>query len=709
MPAVKLPSEIQPSYIQGGWDLDHLSAVPIMTGNSTPSGTASSSSNYSTSQPFWGFNNTNDTWTANGTTGWLKYDFGSGVTKTITKYSVSQGAFSGRAPYSWTFEGSNDDSNWTVLHTVTNDNSWSNYQTKNYTCSLSGAYRYYRINITLSGGASGLCEINKLGLYEAVTEFYDRSANGNTLTNNNAVSFREGFRQDCSAYLNSANSNYLSITHAAQTGLAISGSFSIFLRIKWDSIPNTHGVIGKGYGTFSGNNKGYSLYMTSGGSLIGSVGADLITSSTTFVAGRKYDILWVFDQTAGTTSIYVDGILDKSASHAVTLANAQAEFRIGNVDGISNYVNGQIEAAYVWNTALTKSEAMSMSTISDIFGRDTGGEEHLRSSASLNVKMAQSFNPRTTGYFDSVILNAYKNNSPTGNVWVTIETDSGGAPSGVAVATSELVDVSLISTSATYPDLVFRFSTPPQLTGGTTYWIVIQGDYSVSSTVGLRFARSSGGAGNYTGGAAYTYNGTSWSAISTDDFKFRLGRIVGTLIDSHFIEAGTNDGGELYSNGNIVAYAQNIKFTTAKSIKGVAFWLGLYGNPSGTLTAKLYSNSGGAPGTLLATSASFNRNIGWKTSSPSTYANGGLWYLEFANAYTLSANTEYFLVIEASAGGSGSDYNRPAFTSGSGYTSTYDQQKYLSGAWSTYSAGYDLQFALFEDTAQAAGNFFAFF
>lgn len=537
----------------------------------------------------------------------------------------------------------------------------------------------------------------------------DSSGNSNTFTDNNTVTYRDGFLQNYSAYFNSASSEYLSILDASQTGLdpydSATGKYTIFCRMKPYSLSAMCF-----YSKYIDGSRGFILLINTSGGIDVYINSGTLTASspTGIISAETWnDVAVVMDSVNDKIYYYVNGFLMGSSSWTGTfLAGCTAENIIGayKVVSTSSHWNGQIESLACWADALTAAEINSLSGMRDVFGLDTGGEEHLRSSASLNVKMAQSFDPKTTGYFEQVIFSALKNNSPTGNMWVTIETDSGGAPSGVAVATSEYVDVSILSTSVNYPEIAFRFLTPPQLTAGTTYWIVIQGDYTVSSTVGIRFQRSSGGAGNYTDGGAYTYNGTSWSAISTNDFKFRLTRVMGTFIDSHFTEAGTNDYGEFDSDNNNQRYAQNIKFTSDKTIKGIAVWMTMFGSPSGTAVMKIYSNSGGSPNTLLGTATAYNRNKGYKTGTPGTRANGGLWYFEFSSSVTLSANTEYWISIESSSGGSGANYHGLYFTSGSGYTATYDMLKYNSGAWSTYSAGYDMQFALFGEIASSVQN-----
>jgi len=109
-------------------------------------------------------------------TGWVGQDFGSGVTKTINSYRIitSYGTTGGYYPKNWTFDGSNDGTNWTTLDTQTNQTSWttpttSNYATawNEYTFSNNTAYRYYRINVTANGGHGTYLIFSELELFEA--------------------------------------------------------------------------------------------------------------------------------------------------------------------------------------------------------------------------------------------------------------------------------------------------------------------------------------------------------------------------------------------------------------------------------------------------------------------------------------------------------------------------------------------------------------
>jgi NedA-like, galactose-binding domain len=101
--------------------------------------------------------NDDDTGTIWGTsagvqTGWWKYDFGSGITKIISKYTITANT-ADRDPQDWTFEGSNDDSNWDVLDTKTSE-VFSSGQKRTFDISNGTAYRYYRFDITSSSGGN---------------------------------------------------------------------------------------------------------------------------------------------------------------------------------------------------------------------------------------------------------------------------------------------------------------------------------------------------------------------------------------------------------------------------------------------------------------------------------------------------------------------------------------------------------------------------
>jgi len=145
----------------------------------TGSGTATSSSNYSGNTPAKAFDNvihSNNTWSSDsvpstGSPQWLKYDFGSGNTKTIKRYTLSNAESypynRTRAPKDWTFEGSNDGTNWTVLDTRSGI-TWNCDQcTQMFDFTNSTAYRYYRIKVTANNGGPTFVEIAEMEIMSA--------------------------------------------------------------------------------------------------------------------------------------------------------------------------------------------------------------------------------------------------------------------------------------------------------------------------------------------------------------------------------------------------------------------------------------------------------------------------------------------------------------------------------------------------------------
>ncbi len=94
-------------------------------------------------------NFTGSKWLVAANTGWIKYDFGAGNGKAIDAYSITSGNDAAeRDPYNWTLEGSNDNTNWTVLDTR-EDETWASRLLTHYFGFLnSTAYRYIRLNIS---------------------------------------------------------------------------------------------------------------------------------------------------------------------------------------------------------------------------------------------------------------------------------------------------------------------------------------------------------------------------------------------------------------------------------------------------------------------------------------------------------------------------------------------------------------------------------
>lgn len=151
------------SFIQTAYADINTNLIPTMTSNTAPSGIASASGQYTSSYaPWYAFaynlpNGDQQTWATPGNTGWLQYQFP--VAHVVTKYDITnRDEVNTRSPTSWTFQGSNDGTNWTVLDTQTNITSWST--TRNVTMSFSFInsipYTHYRIQVQNSDAYIGI-------------------------------------------------------------------------------------------------------------------------------------------------------------------------------------------------------------------------------------------------------------------------------------------------------------------------------------------------------------------------------------------------------------------------------------------------------------------------------------------------------------------------------------------------------------------------
>ncbi|MDQ3245201.1 MAG: hypothetical protein M3P22_02580 [bacterium] len=154
---------------------------------------------------------------------------------------------------------------------------------------------------------------------------------------------------------------------------------------------------------------------------------------------------------------------------------------------------------------------------------------------------AQSFQVSSTDLVNKVELYLKKVSTP-GNLTVHIVTDNSGVPSTTELANGSL-SASLVSTS--YGWVSVPFSSNPQLTAGTTYWIVIDGGTSSSKYyyIGANangYANGTGKIGTYSG----TWNNTSPSGLD-GFFKLYLGGFTGLISG---ITVGSGGVGNTYAH-----------------------------------------------------------------------------------------------------------------------------------------------------------------
>lgn len=144
--------------------------VPLLTSNTSDSSiTISASSILSASQDAYKVfdNNTATYWATNNTvTGWLKFTFI--TSKKIKAYKITHTSAYGYTlgAKAWTFEGSNDNTNWITLDTRTAEPNFNPLDVRIYTITNPNNYLYYRWNISASAGVS----LVGTGEFELITD-----------------------------------------------------------------------------------------------------------------------------------------------------------------------------------------------------------------------------------------------------------------------------------------------------------------------------------------------------------------------------------------------------------------------------------------------------------------------------------------------------------------------------------------------------------
>jgi hypothetical protein len=146
---------------------------------------------------------------------------------------------------------------------------------------------------------------------------------------------------------------------------------------------------------------------------------------------------------------------------------------------------------------------------------NAGDSSHILRLNSNTEMAAQSFTTTVAlAELHEVALSVAKQGSPTGNLWVEIQADSAGEPSGTALATSTKKLASRAPGSFAFNPFVFTGDQRIALANSTVYWIVLKGDFAIDGTNYIIWGRVT--SGGYAGGTALHYNGSSWSGSGPD-------------------------------------------------------------------------------------------------------------------------------------------------------------------------------------------------
>ena len=212
-------------------------------------------------------------------------------------------------------------------------------------------------------------------------------------------------------------------------------------------------------------------------------------------------------------------------------ANFYYGIQVGD-GGLSMSNNASVVGNVFSNGSITGSNGASVSGSVVVAGGidtdpavewSTNNADYSFANASTNRDIGQSFVANETGSLPKVSVLLAKNGSPSSNLTVRVMTNSSGKPSNTTLASATIAP-SLVGTTASWIDVAF--SSPPNLTNGTTYWLVL--DYGSNSTSNYWKWRYDSAAGYTSGTGKYTSaccsGSPTWTDISSDlAFKIWIG------------------------------------------------------------------------------------------------------------------------------------------------------------------------------------------
>jgi hypothetical protein len=192
------------------------------------------------------------------------------------------------------------------------------------------------------------------------------TTNANDLSDNATVLSEAGV-QGNAASTTAANSEYLSITDANQTGLDFSGDHAWSFWVKFQSLDRIHMFFSKF--PSAADNRSYRAYYHATAPRIQFEVRDSSSNNTygyfTWSASVDtwYHIVGSWDWDTETVSIYIDAdkkTLTSSATDATGINNSTADFQMGAETFESLYLNGQLDIFEVYDRELTQAEVTTL-------------------------------------------------------------------------------------------------------------------------------------------------------------------------------------------------------------------------------------------------------------------------------------------------------------------------------------------------------------
>lgn len=172
-----------------------------------------------------------------------------------------------------------------------------------------------------------------------------------------------------STTLVSASTQFWSITNAAQTGLSITGNLTACGYYKFTTLGTNFDYVLMTKDLNTGNQSyDFEVYQTGGSDFLywessatgaGAVGLQVAWTPST---ATWYQLCAVYTASGGSVSFWVNGSQQGATQTGApaSIFNGNAPFRIGATSGGGAYLNGQVDDAMIWSSALTSGQISTL-------------------------------------------------------------------------------------------------------------------------------------------------------------------------------------------------------------------------------------------------------------------------------------------------------------------------------------------------------------
>ncbi len=160
--------------------------------------------------------------------------------------------------------------------------------------------------------------------------------------------------------LESTSSQFAGITDASQTGLDITGDMTVEAWVNPESFPTTTCVVVSKWNPSANCSYRFGINGSNALVVISDDGDALSVPqsvSETFTTGKWKHVAWIYDASAGSCEVVINGSsVGTATSLDTSIYNGGADFVIGAQDNNVNYFDGLVDDVRVWNDKRTVTE-----------------------------------------------------------------------------------------------------------------------------------------------------------------------------------------------------------------------------------------------------------------------------------------------------------------------------------------------------------------